>query len=78
MHELGYAEMIEELPYGKHSVKGVGEIEPDPQHTKVLPSGVCVPLGKGVHMNRHDSTSLIYNEYPLIAILILSLQVFKG
>ncbi|KAF2885557.1 hypothetical protein ILUMI_20625, partial [Ignelater luminosus] len=61
MYELENAEYVENLPEGKHSVKGIGRTEPDPKHTKELPGGVHVPLGKGIVMDRSKATSLLYN-----------------
>ncbi|KAF2885554.1 hypothetical protein ILUMI_20622 [Ignelater luminosus] len=63
MYELENAKYVEKLPKGKHSVKGIGRTEPDPKHTKELPGGVHVPLGKGIVMDRSKATSLLYNEY---------------
>ncbi|XP_054169146.1 poly [ADP-ribose] polymerase 1-like [Oppia nitens] len=59
--ELKDAKDVKKLPKGKHSVKGIGETEPDPNEIHVLPDGLKVPLGKGVKAK--DKTSLLYNEY---------------
>lgn len=81
MYELQQAKYVEKLPKGKHSVKGVGRTEPDPECVKELPGGVQVPLGKGVELNKSKATSLLYNEYPFIicfyeTVLILGLFTF--
>ncbi|KAF4521657.1 hypothetical protein B566_EDAN009390 [Ephemera danica] len=60
--ERTQADYIESLPKGKHSVKGVGQTHPDPEHTVVLPHGVEVPLGPPAKSNVQQ-TSLLYNEY---------------
>lgn len=53
--------MIEKLPKGKHSTKGIGRTQPDPAATKKL-GDVIVPLGKGV-TNNDIRSALLYNEY---------------
>ena len=48
-------------PKGKHSVKGVGQTEPDPKEKLELPTGTVVPYGKPVPAPV-KRTSLLYNE----------------
>ena len=48
-------------PKGKHSVKGVGKTEPDPNEKLELPTGTIVPYGKPVPAPV-KRTSLLYNE----------------
>lgn len=62
MMTLRHAEMITELPKGKHSVKGMGQSYPNPVESLILSDGVEVPLGRAVHDLGMDS-SLLYNEY---------------
>ena len=59
--ELTNANEVKKLPKGKHSVKGLGATEPDPNDIHVLPNGVKVPFGKKVKTSQ--SSSLLYNEY---------------
>jgi poly [ADP-ribose] polymerase len=61
MYERTRAESITKLPPGKHSTKGVGQTQPDPEGLQKLDSGVAVPMGKGVASG--VSSSLLYNEY---------------
>ena len=52
----------DQLPKGKHSVKGCGEIEPDPANAVTMDDGeTVVPMGPGV--KSRERQSLIYNEY---------------
>ncbi|XP_059164443.1 poly [ADP-ribose] polymerase 2-like isoform X2 [Physella acuta] len=54
------------LPKGKHSVKGVGMIAPDPKaHVKLPGDDVVVPIGKGVSMPPPSSKNFVlnYNEF---------------
>ncbi|KAK6618637.1 hypothetical protein RUM43_013028 [Polyplax serrata] len=64
MLELTQAENIEKLPTGKDSVKGLGRTHPDPSEVVMTPTGVEVPVGKGVDANLKKKTALLYNEYP--------------
>ena len=57
------ARNIEQLPPGKHSVKGLGSTQPDPTEVVQTTDGVEIPLGKGIDAPV-DNTSLLYNEYP--------------
>ena len=63
-HELTGASYITQLPKGKHSTKGVGRTAPDPAGGYTTPDGTLIPMGKGVN-NFHQTSSLLYNEYPL-------------
>ncbi|XP_041376216.1 poly [ADP-ribose] polymerase 2-like [Gigantopelta aegis] len=53
------------MPAGKHSVKGVGRIAPDPKSHKTLDDGTTVPIGKGIDMKIKNPTgyTLNYNEF---------------
>ena len=52
----------DQLPKGKDSVKGCGEIGPDPANAVTMEDGVTVvPMGPGVKLRERQS--LIYNEY---------------
>jgi poly [ADP-ribose] polymerase len=62
-HELTAAKDVKKLPKNKHSVKGCGMTEPDPNEMHVMPNGVKVPLGKAVPANGVKKKSLLYNEY---------------
>lgn len=62
MYEKTQAEMIQQLPQNKHSTKGIGRTEPDPQAVITTPDGTEVPLGKPVS-SPVTNTSLLYNEY---------------
>ncbi|KAI8759281.1 poly [ADP-ribose] polymerase 2, partial [Biomphalaria glabrata] len=49
------------LPKGRHSVKGVGRVAPDPKTFVKLPDGLTVPVGKAV--NVANTSVLNYNEF---------------
>lgn len=69
-YERTQAEYVEKLPPGKHSCKGVGATVPDPDEKHILDDGVEIPYGKPTskpQQQRH--TSLLYNEYPLLAVV---------
>ena len=52
----------DKLPKGKQSVKGCGEIAPDPENEVTMDEGkTVVPMGPGV--KARERHSLIYNEY---------------
>jgi len=55
------------LPKGKHSVKGLGKVAPDPTKEARLENGTVVPLGPslptGIERNRQHGFTLAYNEY---------------
>merc|ERR1719471_1506821 len=52
----------DKLPKGKQSVKGCGEIAPDPENEVPMDEGkTVVPMGPGV--KARERHSLIYNEY---------------
>jgi len=52
----------DKLPKGKNSVKGCGEMGPDPKNAVKMEDGrTVVPMGPGV--KTRDRQSLIYNEY---------------
>ncbi|XP_022343274.1 poly [ADP-ribose] polymerase 2-like isoform X2 [Crassostrea virginica] len=55
----------DKLPHGKHSVKGLGAVAPDPAKNKTLPDGTVVPLGKSKNTNVKNSGgyTLNYNEF---------------
>ena len=61
-YELTVAKDVKKLPKSKHSVKGCGKTEPDPNETHVMSNGVKVPLGKGVE-TKVEKHTLLYNEY---------------
>ncbi|XP_066587156.1 poly [ADP-ribose] polymerase [Prorops nasuta] len=63
IYERYEADYIEKLPKGKHSTKGCGQTQPDPEKTKVLPDGVTVPCGPPVPVNLKKKSALLYNEY---------------
>ena len=57
-----------ELPKGKHSVKGLGKVAPDLKNCHKLEDGTVVPLGPGVDTGiekKHPGGGwcLQYNEY---------------
>ncbi|KAJ8303190.1 hypothetical protein KUTeg_019586 [Tegillarca granosa] len=60
----------DKLPAGKHSVKGLGSIGPDPSKTETLPCGTVVPLGKGKNtgVKNPSGYTLNYNEYILFVV----------
>lgn len=62
MLELKNAEMITQLPKGKHSVKGLGQTYPNPIEAVTLNDGVELPMGKPV-CDLDIESSLLYNEY---------------
>ncbi|CAL1532290.1 unnamed protein product [Lymnaea stagnalis] len=51
------------LPKGKHSVKGVGRVAPDPKTYVTLPDGLTVPVGKGIDVGSATANTLNYNEF---------------
>ncbi|XP_052061319.1 poly [ADP-ribose] polymerase 2-like [Mytilus californianus] len=55
----------DKLPTGKHSVRGLGSIGPDPSKTKTLSCGTAVPLGKPVDTGVKNPAgyTLNYNEF---------------
>ncbi|KAF5305635.1 hypothetical protein FQR65_LT07716 [Abscondita terminalis] len=63
MYELYQAKYVEKLPKGKHSVKGVGRTEPDPESTVKIKSDIEVPVGKGIQPKRPQNSALLYNEF---------------
>ena len=56
---------IAKLPTGKHSVRGLGKMAPNPKQNKVTSGGVLVPLGKQSETGvvNPDGYTLNYNEY---------------
>uniref|UniRef100_A0A8R1Y175 Poly [ADP-ribose] polymerase n=1 Tax=Onchocerca volvulus TaxID=6282 RepID=A0A8R1Y175_ONCVO len=68
--EVALGEMQEEIDAksitkpnrGKHSVKGLGQMIPDPSEYFITEDGVTIPMGKPVNTKRRDLT-LLYNEY---------------
>lgn len=61
-HDLVEADYIEKLPVGKHSTKGIGKTQPDPNGARTRADGVVVPMGKPI-TNKRLSSKLLYNEY---------------
>jgi poly [ADP-ribose] polymerase 1 len=59
MLELTEAKYIEKLPENKHSVKGVGRTQPNPQESVTREDGVEIPLGKPL-VNDKLKSSLLY------------------
>lgn len=55
----------DKLPPGKHSVKGMGRVAPDPTCIQTLPNGTVVPLGRGIDtgVSNPCGYTLNYNEY---------------
>ncbi|XP_058116089.1 poly [ADP-ribose] polymerase-like [Anopheles ziemanni] len=62
VQEFSNAQYVQNLPIGKHSVKGVGHTQPNPKASHIRPDGVEIPLGKGVPVKGVNSP-LLYNEY---------------
>lgn len=63
IHELVNAkESLTKAPKEKHSVKGVGQTQPNPKSKYILPGNVEVPYGKPQKYLGKQS-SLLYNEY---------------
>merc|ERR1711862_455530 len=62
MYERTAADYIKKLPKGKHSTKGVGKTEPNPEETTEI-DGAQVPYGKGIKQCCVEQTDLLYNEY---------------
>ncbi|CAG2113149.1 unnamed protein product [Medioppia subpectinata] len=59
--DLMDAKDVTSLPKGKHSVKGVGQTQPDPKTYHVMPNGTRVPFGTAVKSDQ--KCSLLYNEF---------------
>lgn len=55
----------QKLPKGKHSVKGMGSVAPDPAHTTTTPDGAMVPWGrsKDTGVKNPKGYTLNYNEF---------------
>ncbi|XP_033626574.1 poly [ADP-ribose] polymerase 2-like isoform X2 [Asterias rubens] len=55
----------DKLPAGKHSVKGLGKIAPNPASDFTMPDGTVVPLGKGTDtgVDNPNGYTLNYNEF---------------
>lgn len=55
----------DKLPPGKHSVKGMGRVAPDPNCIQMLPNGTVVPLGRSIDtgISNPCGYTLNYNEY---------------
>ncbi|XP_039269984.2 poly [ADP-ribose] polymerase 2-like [Styela clava] len=51
------------LPKGKHSTKGLGREEPDPQGYHTMDCGTLAPLGKPKAVSDNTNRYLMYNEY---------------
>ena len=51
------------LPKGKHSTKGVGKTQPNPDTMVTLDDGTLVPVGLPVYNPAAGDSSLLYNEY---------------
>ncbi|XP_058823403.1 poly [ADP-ribose] polymerase [Topomyia yanbarensis] len=76
--EYTNAHYVTKLPTGKHSTKGVGRTQPDPNDTYVRPDGVEIPYGKGVVLESKLQTSLLYNEYIVYDVAQVNCQyLFK-
>ena len=52
-----------DLPKGKHSVKGLGRVIPDPANETTMEDGVVVPMGPGIDVKTKQDRVLNYNEY---------------
>ncbi|XP_043286683.1 poly [ADP-ribose] polymerase [Venturia canescens] len=65
MYERKHADYIEKLPKGKHSTKGLGSTQPDPEKVYKMKDGVEVPYGSGVPVkfDNGERPSLLYNEF---------------
>ena len=50
---------------------GLGRTAPNPSGKQILDNGVIVPKGTGSNTNT-NATSLLYNEYPLVLIAMLT------
>lgn len=61
MFELTRAQNIVKLPDGKHSVKGLGQMYPNPCESRYMPDGVEIPLG--IPISDLTNSTLLYNEY---------------
>lgn len=76
MYECIKETKSDKLPENKHSTKGIGSTQPDPEATKLLLEDIEVPLGKA----REDpqvKSSLLHNEYPFQRALIIILIILQ-
>lgn len=58
VYDRTYAENIRQLPAGKHSVRGVGQYQPD-ESDHVEHEGYTIPIGEP----QHSPSNLYYDEY---------------
>ncbi|XP_065208897.1 poly [ADP-ribose] polymerase-like [Planococcus citri] len=63
MYKLRTRKYLSKPPAGKHSVIGLGKIEPDPSQSIFREDGVEIPLGKGIRSRTHTRRELHHNEY---------------
>ncbi|XP_053691962.1 poly [ADP-ribose] polymerase [Sabethes cyaneus] len=78
MQEYTQAHYVTKLPANKHSTKGVGRTQPDPNEIYTRPDGVQIPYGKGVALDPNMRSSLLYNEYIVYDVAQVNCQyLFK-
>lgn len=62
MYEREHAELVQTLPEGKNSTKGLGSTIPNPKESYVDEAGVEIPFGKS-KSSGVKNPQLLYNEY---------------
>lgn len=73
MIEYTDANYVTQLPKNKHSVKGIGKTQPNPNESYIRDDGVEIPLGKPIK-NDKLKTSLLYNEYIVYDVAQVNIQ----
>eukprot|EP00761_Pharyngomonas_kirbyi_P003059 gb/GECH01003063.1/.p1 GENE.gb/GECH01003063.1/~~gb/GECH01003063.1/.p1 ORF type:complete len:129 (+),score=28.14 gb/GECH01003063.1/:1-387(+) len=63
MYEIHHAQFMNKPPQGKHSTKGIGATQPDPQEDVYQDDGTKIPLGKPSSTPLDQRSSLLYNEF---------------
>ncbi|XP_076293767.1 poly [ADP-ribose] polymerase-like isoform X2 [Lasioglossum baleicum] len=74
MYERYSADFIENLPSGKHSTFGRGQMQPDPETSHKTMDGVEIPLGTVVTTKLPKQSNLLYNEYIVYDVAQVKIQ----
>lgn len=73
MLECTQAKYITKLPKDKHSLKGIGRTQPNPEESHVRADGVEIPLGKPL-TSQDLKSSLLYNEFIVYDVAQVNIQ----
>ncbi|XP_076289314.1 poly [ADP-ribose] polymerase-like [Lasioglossum baleicum] len=74
MYERYSADFIKNLPSGKHSTFGHGQMQPDPKTSHKTMDGVEIPLGTVVTTKLPYQSDLLYNEYVVYDVAQVKIQ----